>query len=163
MRYRAEEHGEAPIRPRLSFLDEPAETFRSAQRRALDERLARHLDLVGPPPGRGWVRAIREALGMSQYELGRRAEVSQPRVAQIERCEVRREVELETMRRMAEALDCAFEYVLAPGATLKAMVRRQALARAGGHPELAAWLVDQPGLWNPDRHVRRRWPPEDGS
>lgn len=138
----------------------PPERHRAAARRLLDGRLQRHLDLFGPPPGGGWVRAIRVALGMSQFELGRRAGISQPRVAQIERCEVSGRIELETIRRVAEALECDFAYVLAPRAPLEAMVRRQARARAEGDPELAERLAELPGLWNPDRPVTRGLPKE---
>jgi predicted DNA-binding mobile mystery protein A len=136
--------------------------LRPARRQSLDERLARHLDLVGPPPGGGWVRAIREALGMSQFELGRRTGVSQPRVAQIERAEAHGAIELSTMRRMAAGLGCSFSYVLAPHEPLEAMVRGQALRKARGDSGLAEELVDQPGLWNPNV-PGRRVPPEEGA
>ena len=98
---------------------------------------------------------------MSQAELGRRAGVSQPRVAQIERAETDGAIELGTMRRMAAALGCSFSYVLAPHEPLESMVRGQALHKAGGDAVLAEELVDQPGLWN--LHVPgRRVLPEEG-
>jgi predicted DNA-binding mobile mystery protein A len=152
---------EAPIRDRPMLREETTETltFRSARRRDLDQRLARYDDRVGPPPVTGWVRAIREALGMSQFELGQRMGVSQPRVAQIERAEGDGSVELSTIGRTAVALGCSLRYVLAPDESLERMVRRQALDKAGGDGELADELVDFPGLWRTDRPARRRSTP----
>ena len=149
----ARNRSEPPIRDRLMLPEETTETFtvRSARRRGLDERLARDDDRVGPPPPGGWVRAIREALGMSQFELGQRMGVSQPRVAQIERAEANGSVELATIGRTASALGCSLRYVLVPDESLEQMVRRQALDKAAGDAERAATLVDSPGLWRADQ------------
>ena len=38
-------------------------------------------------PSRGWIRAIREALGMTTGQLAKRLGVQQPRVIVLERCE----------------------------------------------------------------------------
>lgn len=95
---------------------------------------------------------------MSQFELGQRMEVSQPRVAQIERAEAKGTVELSTMRRSAEALGCSFSYALVPKESLERMVRRQAWAKADGDPDRADGLIDSPGLWHRDRPRERRTP-----
>jgi predicted DNA-binding mobile mystery protein A len=140
-------------------------TLRSARRRGLDERLARYDDRVGSPPLTGWIRAIREALGMSQFELGQRMGVSQPRVAQIERAEAKGLVELATIARTAAALGCSLRYVLVPEQSLEEMVCQQALDKAGGDLAAAAALVDAVGLWGSGQPVRRpaRWAPEEGA
>jgi predicted DNA-binding mobile mystery protein A len=143
-------------------------TIRSSRRRALDQRLSRHEDRVGPPPLQGWIRAIREALVMSQFELGERMGLSQPRVAQIERAEAEGSVQLETIRRSAAALGCSFWYVLVPNEPLDRMVRRQALHLAGGDPVLAIEVADRPGLWrgyslHPPPPIPRGRPPEEGT
>ena len=54
-------------------------------------------------PARGWVKAIREALGMTAAQLGRRTGVSQSRIARIEKDEVEDAVTLATLRRVAAA------------------------------------------------------------
>jgi predicted DNA-binding mobile mystery protein A len=88
---------------------------------------------------------------MSQYELGQRMGVSQPRIAQIERAEADGSVELATIRRTAAALGCSLRYLLVPDQSLEQMVRRQALDKAGGDAERAATLVDSLGLWGADQ------------
>ena len=77
-------------------------------------------------PVKGWVRSIREALGMSGQQLGKRMNVSQPRVVQMEKDELSGSMTLKTMRQAAEALDCVFIYALVPRTSLEETVRWQA-------------------------------------
>jgi predicted DNA-binding mobile mystery protein A len=100
----------------------------SAQSRAhLDQRLGD----FGPvarynPPVRGWIRAIREALGMTTEQLARRLGVKQPSVVQLEQSEVKGSIELATLRRVAAALDCTLVYAFVPKKSLEETVRARA-------------------------------------
>lgn len=78
------------------------------------------------PPLKGWIRAVREALGMSGKQLAQRLKVSQPRIPRLEQDELSGGVTLKTMRQVAEALDCVFVYALVPRASLEETVRTQA-------------------------------------
>jgi predicted DNA-binding mobile mystery protein A len=104
--------------------------IRSVNRRRLDDRLGGLLVLVGPRPGRGWIRAIRDALGMSTFELAERMGVSQPRISQYERAEVGGTIRLSTLERVAASLKCNLCYALVPEEPLQAIVHRQALEKA---------------------------------
>jgi predicted DNA-binding mobile mystery protein A len=77
-------------------------------------------------PVKGWVRAIREALGMSGRQLASRLNVSQPRIPKLEQDEVSGSVSLKTMRQAAEAMDCVFVYAIVPRTSLESTVRAQA-------------------------------------
>ena len=101
---------------------------RRTARRRLDQRLV-GLDLGQRPP-RGWVRAIREALGMTTAELGQRMGLTQSRVSQIERSEELGSIRLDTLERVARALNCQVRYVFVPNEPLEEMVQRQARLRA---------------------------------
>lgn len=79
-----------------------------------------------PTPVKGWVRAIREALGMSGKQLARRLQVSQPRIPRLEHDELTGAVSLKTMRQAAEAMDCIFVYAIIPRTSLEETVREQA-------------------------------------
>lgn len=79
-------------------------------------------------PVRGWIRAIREALGMTTKQLADRLGVKQPSVIALEKSEAKGSIELATLRRVAEALDCTLAYVLVPNKTLEATVRDRARA-----------------------------------
>lgn len=79
------------------------------------------------PPARGWIRAVRESLGMSGKQLAQRLKVSQPRVHRLEQDEPSGALTLKTMRQAAEALDCVFVYALVPRrSSLEETVREQA-------------------------------------
>lgn len=77
-------------------------------------------------PPRGWIRAIRDALGMTSVQLAARMGVSQPRVTDIERREGQDAVTLSTLRKAAEALDCTLVYALVPNGSLDEVLRERA-------------------------------------
>src|SRR5690349_21813015 len=95
--------------------------------RHLDKRLNAFRKLQGVPvPPKGWVRALRNALGMTTAQLGRRLGVSQPRVVEIEKAEVSGSITLHTLQRTAEALGCRLTYALIPEKPLQDTVRQRA-------------------------------------
>jgi predicted DNA-binding mobile mystery protein A len=95
--------------------------------RHLDQRFASLHPLANSPrPPKGWLRAIRNALGMTTAQLARRLGVSQPRVIELEQSEVSGKVTLNTLQRAAEALGCRLVYVLVPEKPLAETVRDRA-------------------------------------
>lgn len=104
---------------------------RASARRQLDRRLGSFIDPNSfKPPPRGWVRAIREALGMTAAQLGQRLGVTQERALAIEKAEVRGAITLDSLQRTAHALDCRLVYALAPKKQFEEMVKDRALALA---------------------------------
>ena len=96
-------------------------------RAALDSRLAPlQPSQKYTPPRAGWVRAIRNALGMTASDLGQRLGVSHAAVFELERTERAGTARLDTLRRAAEALDCSLVYAFLPRHGLEATVRSQA-------------------------------------
>ncbi len=77
-------------------------------------------------PSRGWIRAIRNALGMSGRQLAERMNVTKQRTSFIEKQEIDGSVTLKTLRRTAEALDCVFVYALVPRTSIEEIIRSQA-------------------------------------
>lgn len=101
--------------------------YKQIVRRQLDATLSLFAAAKGvQPPAKGWIRAVREALGMSGRQLASRLKVSQPRVHKLEQNEPAGGVTLKTMRQVAEALDCTFVYALVPHSSLKETVKTQA-------------------------------------
>ena len=80
------------------------------------------------PPARGWIKAIREALGMSTAQLAKRMGVRQPSIVGLEASEEKGSIELATLRRAAEAIDCTLVYALIPNKPLGTTVRARARA-----------------------------------
>jgi predicted DNA-binding mobile mystery protein A len=101
-------------------------TIRKIQLKQLDTRLSELNRLQQQIPRIGWIKAIREALGMSARQLAARLGISQAAVAKIETGEVRKTTSLQTLERVAEALECKLVYALVPRDTLEKMVQRQA-------------------------------------
>ncbi|HNX53810.1 MAG TPA: mobile mystery protein A [Pontiellaceae bacterium] len=77
-------------------------------------------------PQKGWIRAIRDALGMSAKQLAERTGMAQQRIAVVEKGEFTGAVTLKTMRRIAEGLDCVFVYGFVPKTDLETTLRKQA-------------------------------------
>lgn len=95
--------------------------------RHLDQRFAGLRALANSPrPSKGWLRAIRNALGMTTAQLARRLGVSQPRIVELEQSEVSGKVTLNTLQRAAEALGCRLVYVLVPEKPLAETVHERA-------------------------------------
>ena len=78
------------------------------------------------PPVKGWIRAIREALGMTAEQLAKRVGVKQPTLHRLEQSEVKGSIELATLRRVAAALDCTLVYALVPKQSLEETVHARA-------------------------------------
>ena len=127
-------------------------------RQQLDKTLRRYrVFLESLPPRKGWIRSIRDALGMSGRQLARRVKLSQQRIAVIEKQELDGSLTLKTLRKMAEGLDCALVFSLVPRKSLEQTLREQVervvqdrLAKAGHLMDL-----EGQGLAEVDRrHVR---------
>ena len=100
-------------------------------RKRLDERFDAIRPLAYTPrPHKGWIRALRDAIGMSGSELASRMGISPKTVPDIERSEVAETIKLETLRRAANALNCDLAYVLVPRTALTPWW----LTRRGGKP-----------------------------
>jgi predicted DNA-binding mobile mystery protein A len=95
--------------------------------RHLDKRFSslRLLTKNARPP-KGWLRAIRDALGMTTAQFARRLGVSQPRIIELEQSEISGAVTLHTLQRAAEALGCRLVYILVPEKPLAETVRKRA-------------------------------------
>jgi predicted DNA-binding mobile mystery protein A len=102
-------------------------TERAIARQQLDKRLKiiDKIDSLSTPP-RGWVRAIREALGMTAAQLAKRMGVSQVRALAVEKSEARGSITLDSLDRAAQALECRLVYVLIPRKPLEELVQERA-------------------------------------
>jgi len=65
-------------------------------------------------PARGWLRAVREALGLTQQQVASKAAVKRQSYAQFEAAEERGSISLGSLRRAAAAMDCELVYFIAP-------------------------------------------------
>jgi predicted DNA-binding mobile mystery protein A len=103
-------------------------TTRSAYLRQLDKQLARFRDLPVIPAG--YIRVIREALGMNITQLAARMGIAHTSLSDIERTESEQTIALKTLKKAADALDCDLVYALVPRTSLAQNILKQARAKA---------------------------------
>lgn len=77
-------------------------------------------------PRGGWVRAIREALGMSGAQLAARLNVTRQTIKDLEHSEATGRITLESLNKLAAALGCRVTYALVPDKRLDEMQRDRA-------------------------------------
>lgn len=77
-------------------------------------------------PKRGWIREIREILGLSAQQLATRMGVSQPTVAKMEQAEAKGVITLASLKRAAEAMDCQLVYAFVPRGSFEDIVQARA-------------------------------------
>ena len=79
-------------------------------------------------PQQGWLKTIREFLGMTTIQLAKRLEISQPRIVAMEKNE--RNVKISTMERIADVLNCDFSYAFVPRENIDDIIYNQAKKKA---------------------------------
>ena len=93
----------------------------------LDRKLSKvDLDQIMARPARGWIRAVREVLGLTTTQLAKRLNISQPSVIDMEKAEQRGVISLDTLERAAAAMNCKLVYTLVPNGSFEETIRNQA-------------------------------------
>ena len=95
------------------------------------ETLDRRLVALKPveqyaPPRLGWIRAVRDALGMTAADLAARMGISGAAIRSYEDKELTGGIRLSSLQRTADAMDCTLVYAFIPRSSLEQSVQRQA-------------------------------------
>jgi predicted DNA-binding mobile mystery protein A len=107
------------------------ENFRQLRAQQIDRMVQPLRALKLPRPQKGWIRAFREAMGVSYTELGERLQASRSLAAQQEKAEIEDRITLKSLRACANALDCDLVYAFIPrGESVEATLARRARAAA---------------------------------
>ena len=109
--------------------------FRSLRLKQLDRALEPFRQTAkNPRPQKGWLRAIREALGVSASEVARTLKTSRQLPVQLEKAEAEDRITLKSLRAAASALGCELVYALVPKtSTLEDLVEDRARAQIKKH------------------------------
>jgi len=84
------------------------------------------LQKVAPPPT-GWIKAIRNAIGMSMLQLGNRLSITKQSVQDMESREKDGSISIKALREAARALDMQLVYGFVPNdGSLEALIDRKA-------------------------------------
>lgn len=93
-------------------------------------------------PVGGWIRAIRDALGMTSRQLADRMGLAQSRVVVLEKAEASGATTLKSLRDAAEALDCRLIYAFVPNHPLDEIIRDRAREKAfNQHSQVAHGML----------------------
>jgi predicted DNA-binding mobile mystery protein A len=124
--------------------------------RHLDDRFQVLRPLAeSPRPAKGWLRAIRDALGMTGAQMGHRLHVTQPSIAGLEQAEVNGSITLHTLQRAAEALGCRLVYALVPERPLADTLRERAELIATRESEAVEHTMRLENQATGDKRVRK--------
>ncbi len=94
---------------------------------------------VAPPPT-GWIKAIRNAIGMSMLQMGKRLSITKQSVQDIERREKDGSISIKALREAARALDMQLVYGFVPNdGSLEQLIDRKA-------KELAKQIVQRTSI-----------------
>lgn len=110
----------------------------------LEDRLQPYRPALGlSRPPSGWTRAIREAIGMTNRQLAQRVGRKPQTLLDLQNREAAQTIQLNSLRELAEAMDCELVYAIVPRKPLGTMlderarsVARQTLRRTGHSMEL---------------------------
>jgi predicted DNA-binding mobile mystery protein A len=116
----------------------------------LERKLGRYRDLAElARPKVGWIRTLREALGMSSPQLAKRLGIKAAQsVEDMQKDEVSGTIKLQTLKRLAEALNCEFVYAFVPGKPLQEILRDRAteVARRQISPVSHSMKLEEQGV-----------------
>lgn len=107
---------------------------------------------ITPPVG-GWIRAIREAIGMTNVQLAKRLGRRAPQsIEDLQQSEAAGTIKLDRLRELAEAMGCRLVYAVVPAKPLDDLrkdraieVARQSLRRTSHSMRLEAQDVGSKG------------------
>lgn len=85
-------------------------------RRGLDHRVSvlKVASHEAKKPARGWLRAVRDAVALSQDQVARKLGIKRPSYSDLELAEERGSASLNSVQRAAEAMDCDLIYFIVP-------------------------------------------------
>ena len=79
-------------------------------------------------PKQGWIKTIREFLGMTTTQLAKRLDISQPRVIKMENNE--NNLKISTLEKIADAMGCDLVYTFVPRKNINDILNEQAKKKA---------------------------------
>ena len=115
-----------------------------ARRRQLSHRLLPLRGTLPEHPKRGWIRALREPLGMSLEVLGARMGMTRQAAHRLEASEANGTISLNRLRDAADVMGCDVAIVFVPREDLETWVEARATeaARTKLQPQESALLSD---------------------
>ncbi|HZK78947.1 MAG TPA: mobile mystery protein A [Gemmatimonadaceae bacterium] len=93
--------------------------------RQIDSSLEPVRRSIPVPPRQGWIKEIREALGMTARQLGAKVGKNQSTITRLEKSEANETISLKSLGGLAVALDCRLVYAIVPNDSLENTLRKR--------------------------------------
>ena len=100
--------------PSPEQIDKAYKWWRQYSYLEFDQMIAPFLNVPSHPPAKGWIHLARTAFKVSGPEMARRLGVSAPAYCKLERNERKQKISMQTLAKVAEALDCELVYAIRP-------------------------------------------------
>lgn len=101
--------------------------FKKLMREQVQEKLKCYADLASNEvPRKGWIRTLRDALGLSSAALAKRIGCSQANVVAMEKRERNKTISLEALEKVAQAMNCKLVYSIVPLEPINKILEKQA-------------------------------------
>ncbi|MGA2811855.1 MAG: XRE family transcriptional regulator [Candidatus Acidiferrum sp.] len=106
--------------------------YREIRLRQLSRSLAAfEVAKSNPRPQLGWLRAVREALGLTLDRVGKNMHATRQRIKNFEDAEKQDRITLASLRRVAEAMGCELVYAIVPkSGTIAELAEKPAVEEA---------------------------------
>lgn len=96
--------------------------------KSYQEKFDSFKQIVKERPLQGWIKTIRELLGMTTMQFSKKLKISQPRLTVMENDE--KNLKLSTMEKIANELNCDFVYALVPRQKINNIIYDRAKQKA---------------------------------
>ena len=112
---------------------------RGLRRNQIDRTLAKLKNVPLSRPQDGWIKSVREILGMTQRQLAARMSVSPPTLVRLEKAELDGSTTIKSLDRAASALHCRLVYILVPeSGSFEELINQKAQEAAKRAVEMAS-------------------------
>ena len=81
-------------------------------------------------PAEGWIRTVRNSIGMSGAQLARHLGLSRAQISQLEKSEQSESITLKSLDKLAEAMGCRVVYAIVPQTTASDLIKVRAFDKA---------------------------------
>lgn len=106
----------------------------------------------------GWIKYMRQALGLTLQDLAKKVALTPANIAQAEKREVEEKVSIVTLKKLAEAMECELVYFFVPKKDIRSFIHDKAVEKARktlGIADLHMRLEEQIVLGDDNDRVER--------
>ena len=102
-------------------------SFKKLMRKQIQENLNDYTELAQKAiPKKGWIKTIRQALGMSSETLAKIINCSRANITSLEQREQKKTITLDSLEKVAIAMNCKLVYCLVPLKPVEQILKDQA-------------------------------------